>query len=425
MFALVVDDFGISYTSKKDALHLRDALKKHYPITEDWSGANFIGIDLEWNYKERYVDISMKGYVKKALQRFEHPPPKRPQHAPSKWVAPQYGATIQMATPEDDSPPLEKAMVTRIMEIIGVFLYYARAVDNTMQVALGSLAAAQTQGTEATMEAAVHLLNYAATHPEAKVRYRASDMKLHIHSDASYLSEPKARSRVGGFFYLDGKEDPQPDKPPCINGPIHVECRIMRNVMASASEAETGGLFINGQEGSYIRNVLKEMGHPQDGPTPIVTDNSTADGFANGTTKTKRSKAMDMRFYWIRDRVRQGQFKVLWQKGEANLADYFTKHHPPSHHKAMRPVYLYEEKTNSAPESECEGVLIPHARLTEPHAPAGGTSGSQSQEGSSISSSTQTVGAPSQSECTAEALRGSIAPGTLSVSWANRLFPSF
>ena len=81
-------------------------------------------------------------------------------------------------------------------------------------------------------------------------------MRLHIHSDASYLSEPKARSRVGGFFFLDGKEDPQPGQPPHLNGPIHVECRIMRNIMASASEAETGGLFINGQEGSYLRNVL-------------------------------------------------------------------------------------------------------------------------------------------------------------------------
>ena len=101
------------------------------------------------------------------------------------------------------------------------------------------------------------------------------------------------------------------------------------------------------------------MGHPQDQPTPVVTDNSTADGFANDTTKIKRSKAMDMRFYWIKDRVRQGHFKVLWQKGQNNLANYFTKHHPPSHHIAMRPTYLYEN--NNTKESECEGVLIPHA----------------------------------------------------------------
>ena len=134
------------------------------------------------------------------------------------------------------------------------------------------------------------------------------------------------------------------------------------------------------------------MGHPQDQPTPIVTDNSTADGFANDTTKIKHSKAMDMRFYWIKDRVRQGHFKVLWQKGQSNLADYFTKHHPPSHHIAMCPTYLYEN--NNTKESECEGVLIPHARLSQPREQAGEPADSrltQSHSGSRLQS-TQTVG---------------------------------
>ena len=268
-----------------------------------------------------------------------------------------------MSEPEDESPKLNKAMIKRLKEIIGVLLYYARAVDSTMLVALGTLAATQAQGTEATMEAAVQLLNYAATHPNATIRYHASDMKLHVYSDASYLSKPKARSRVGGYFYLDGKADPQPGKPPTLNGAIHVKSRIMRNVMASAAEAETGGLFINGQEATYIRNLLEEMGHPQNGPTTIITDNSTANGFANSTMKIKRSKAMDMRFYWIRDRVNQGQFKVLWQRGSTNLADYFTKHHPPSHHLAMRKIYLQEPKMKIQPERE--GVLIRQARLTD------------------------------------------------------------
>ena len=72
---------------------------------------------------------------------------------------------------------------------------------------------------------------------------------------------------------------------------------------------------------------------------------------------------MDMRFYWIRDRVKQGQFKVLWQKGSTNLADYFTKHHPPSHHKTMRQIYIHDPRI--ATTSECEGVLNPETRLTE------------------------------------------------------------
>jgi hypothetical protein len=103
VFFLFVDDFGVKYTDKKDAEHLRDTLKQDYTITEDWEGSNYCGLDLDWNYEEGWADISMDGYVKRALQRFERPNPVKPQHAPSKWAEPTYGAKVQMADNEDTS----------------------------------------------------------------------------------------------------------------------------------------------------------------------------------------------------------------------------------------------------------------------------------------------------------------------------------
>ena len=61
-----------------------------------------------------------------------------------------------------------------------------------MVTAIGSIATEQANATERTMKAITRLLNYAASHPEAKIRYHASDMILYIESDASYLSETKA-----------------------------------------------------------------------------------------------------------------------------------------------------------------------------------------------------------------------------------------
>jgi hypothetical protein len=81
--------------------------------------------------------------------------------------------------------------ITRIQQVIGTLLYYARAVDATMFVALGTLAAAHSKGTEATAKALAHLLDYAATHPDAVICYHDSSMVLYIHSDASYLSEQR------------------------------------------------------------------------------------------------------------------------------------------------------------------------------------------------------------------------------------------
>ena len=83
----------------------------------------------------------------------------------------------------------------------------------------------------------------------------------------------------------------------------------MSNAMGSASEAEIGAAYINGQEAVPIRTLLRKLGHPQPATT-IQVDNSTTNGFANNTIKQKRSKVIGMRFYWIRDRKSQGQFLI-------------------------------------------------------------------------------------------------------------------
>ena len=114
---------------------------------------------------------------------------------------------------------------------------------------------------------------------------------------------------------------------PPLNGAIHIECGIMHNVLASAMESEMGGLFNNCQKAVPLRISLGEMKHPQP-PTPVATDNSAACSIVNDTAKQKRSRAIDMRFYWVRDRVRQGHFHVFWESGKENMADYWTNHHP-------------------------------------------------------------------------------------------------
>ena len=161
------------------------------------------------------------------------------------------------------------------------------------------------------------------------LRYRASDMILKVHSDSSYLNEANARSCGGGHSYLGDKADNKPERP---NGALLNTSKIMRNVMSSAAEAECGSLFNNTKDAVPLRITLHEMGHPQP-PTPVQVDNSTAAGFANKKINQKRTKSMDMRFYWIQDRVSQRQFKIYWRPGHTNLADYLTKHHALSHHR--------------------------------------------------------------------------------------------
>jgi hypothetical protein len=242
MFSLVVDNFGVKYVGRQHIDHLIASIEKYYTFSKDWAGQLYGGITLRWDYERRTVDLSMSGYIAATFHKYQH----HAQHAPHKWNELNYGAKQQFTEPEDDTATLPPDGIKRIQQITGTLLYYARAVDPTMLMALGTIAAQQSKGTEATATAIVHLLDYCATNPDATIRYQASDMVLRIHSDASYLLEAKARSRSGGHFYLGDKPSNQPERG---NGAILTTSTIMRNVMALAAEAECSALFNNTQDG--------------------------------------------------------------------------------------------------------------------------------------------------------------------------------
>ena len=113
--------------------------------------------------------------------------PARPENQPQKHTIPNYGAKVQLTEPKDTSNPLGPHDIKRLQEIIESLLLYGRGVDKTLMLTLNELAPAQAQRTEATKPALLKLLDYCATHDDVKIRYFASEMVLHVHSDASYF----------------------------------------------------------------------------------------------------------------------------------------------------------------------------------------------------------------------------------------------
>jgi hypothetical protein len=232
MFVLVVDDFGIKYIREEDLDHLIESIKKHYDVTVDKEGKEYLKIELDWDYENRKVHLSMKPYLEKALRQFDNLVPTQRRDSPYPHVEPKYGAKQQFAE-YDMSEPVGKEEQTHLQKITGKFNYYARAVDSTMLTPLSALAAQQSKPTVNSMQRSQHFLDYAATQEPAVLTYRASDMKLAIHSDASYLNESNARSRAGGHHFLSEDVPNPPD-----NGAIYNEASIIKGVMSSAAEAE-------------------------------------------------------------------------------------------------------------------------------------------------------------------------------------------
>ena len=216
-----------------------------------------------------------------------------------------------------DNSPLACEDEKKLLQcVIGTLLYYSRAVDPSICTAVHELGSIQSQPTMNDMKKMDRLLGYVSKHSNNAVRYYASTMLLQLMSDASYLCRPKARSVYGTHAYL-GAEN-------VINGPIACASKMITSVVASAAEAELAGGFRLAQDAVQYRRILFDLGYPQP-PTLLRIDNTVAIGIAQQTINAKRSKAMDMRFFWIVDRVKQKQFTVKHIPGMWNIADHFTK----------------------------------------------------------------------------------------------------
>ena len=127
---------------------------------------------------------------------------------------------------------------------------------------------------------------------------------------------------------------------PPNNGAVLNVAEIIKNIMSSTLEAELSTMYVNVRKAVEIWMILQEMGHPQP-PTPIQTDNSTAGGIINARVQLKHTKAMYMLFHWLHNcSANQKQFRFYWRPVLLNFADYWTKHHPPSHHGNMRSKFL-------------------------------------------------------------------------------------
>jgi hypothetical protein len=191
------------------------------------------------------------------------------------------------------------------------------------------IASQQANPTQKVLTAANRALSYVSSRQNNYITYYDCDMILFLHVHASYLSRSHARSVVGGYFFL-GNEN----KSLHLNGATHVFSSIIPCTVSSAGEAEYAALFAGAgaRHAASLRNILEDLGYPQP-PTIIMCDNTCAIGIATDSIKQKRSKAIDMRFHWVHDRVRQGQFTISYIKSADNIADYFTKNLDPIKHK--------------------------------------------------------------------------------------------
>ena len=335
-FCLVVDDFAVRFKNmnRSDLDHLVATIRNGgYDLSVDYKALKFVGMDIEYNKKEKWLEISCKGYVQKLLHRFRHCNIK-PEQSPMVYVPPNYGAKIQLSL-DDTSTNMSPAQILECQQQIGCVLWLSRMIDSPTLTGISKCASELSAGKVSLIPKLHRVLGHLMAFPDNRVRYYASDMVFRTFSDASYLTELRGRSRIGVYGYFGWADDPHR-----LNGPVLADSTILDVVVGSVAEAEYGGAYKAGRTISWVRTIAAVVNYPQQGPTDLFVDNTTAVGLANDTLKIARTKAIDMRFHWLRDRVRQGQIKVRFIPGAQQLADFFTKPLSVKEHLRMMTKYV-------------------------------------------------------------------------------------
>jgi hypothetical protein len=314
-FTLVVDDFAVLWTNRLAMDHLVHTLTQLYQVKINWAGSKYLGMNIAIDRKQRHVTLTMPTYIERLLRKVK-PDGIKGSNTPAIYNPPNYANPGAQRATVDESAAASEDEKKLLQSVVGTLLYYSRAVDPSISPAVHALGSIQSKPSRNDMQKLDKLLQYVSKHRNMGIRFYASSMILQLMSDASYLCRPKAHSVVGSLAYLGSSYG--------INGPISCHSKMISCVVASVAEAELAGGFQIAQAAVHFRRILHDLGYPQS-PTLLRMDNTVAISIATESINAKRSKSMDMRFFWIIDRIKQGQFSVQHIPGEYNIADHFTK----------------------------------------------------------------------------------------------------
>jgi hypothetical protein len=331
-FALVVDDYGVKHTDRVhfDRLVACSSQKCHvkaHPIA-----SSFLGMTIAHDRTARTITTSVPNYIPNLLAR-HRPDGCKLYDSPSTCTPPSHGKSTPQLPATDDSPPSSPAQTLELQQVIGSSLCCARCNDLTMLEAVARLASLQSHPTVNLMKSLDRLVGRVAKHPNHCRAIRPSNMLLQCHSDASYLPLPNSGSKAGGYIAL-GYHTPN-----FLNSPLHCTSTIIPVVVASAGEAELAALFANVQIPIMLRSMLANLGYPQP-YTPVWCDNEFVKGTCESPVRPKKSKSMDVRFNWCRQRASNGIFTVPFIPSLANHADFFTKSLSAMRHLEMVPLFV-------------------------------------------------------------------------------------
>lgn len=108
-------------------------------------------------------------------------------------------------------------------------------------------------------------------------------------------------------------------------GAVHCKSTKQHIVTKSSTEAELVGLSDSTNQGFYIRNFIIAQGYTQN-PMKIYQDNMSCMALMKrGRAAGERSRLVDIRYYWVKERVDNGEAIIEHLGTQEMYANLLTK----------------------------------------------------------------------------------------------------
>lgn len=302
--AIYVDDMLLASSCKSEINNIVRHLNKHVEAIDRGPISFYLGMEIIRNGLTGDISIHQKKYAEEVLERWGMAECKP---AATPWVN---GSILKKCEKQCDDLETKD-----FQSLIGALMYLAVISRPDLIHVVSKLSQFNTHPHKEHMQAAKHILRYLKSSVESKITYTSKIKSFECFTDADWGNDVNDRKSFSGHvLFLCG-------------GPIAWQSSKQSVVALSTMEAEYIALCQGTKEVVFHRGLLREMGFADYvvHPTQIYCDNQGAQFMVKNPTVQKKSKHIDIRYHYIRDKYEDNDIDVQYVASEENAADLLTK----------------------------------------------------------------------------------------------------
>jgi hypothetical protein len=297
---LYVDDLIIAGNNRMVVDHFKAAIGERFKMKDLGKLRFMLGMEIKRDRVNGIIEVSQSAYIARVLEKFGL--------ADSKPVATPAEGILSRLTAEDGGK-----VDREYMSLVGSLLYAAMVTRPDIAYAVQALGRHLNSSGPEHWVAAKRVLRYLKGTHDIGIKYGRGDLELYGYCDADWAGDKDTRRSTTAYVFMMAGA--------CVSW----ASKLQPTVAVSSAEAEYMAASAAVQEAIYMRRLLGDIGYQQEQPTVIYEDNQGCIALSENPVEHKRTKHIDIRYHFTRERVESGDVVLEYVTTEDQLADLMTK----------------------------------------------------------------------------------------------------